>query len=173
MLLVQLPSGSLEYGLIATVRREKHDDAKPMPDEAPSDVERKVAESFGWHRERPRLLHVHLSAADPDGRREHSTEAVSDRLPDDVSEQRVASHWQVPPMTFDGAEWNDRRYDTALDHAAQLRTREFLQVHASGHASRKIPWTNGSLRSGLDRALPGFDQLGRQWFRRLSAEFTR
>ena len=53
VLLVQLPSGFVEYGLIATVRRDEHNHAKSMRDQAPSDVERDVAQGFCWHRERP------------------------------------------------------------------------------------------------------------------------
>ena len=60
--------------------------------------------------------------------------------PDDVSEQRIASQWQMASMTFDGTEWNDRRCDTALDDAAQLRTREFLQLH---HADTLVPRSPG------------------------------
>ena len=150
-LVVQLPSDFLEYGLIATVGREKHDDAKPMRDEAPSDVKRDVAQGVGWHRKRPRPVHVRLGAADPDGRREHSIETLSNSLADEVSEQRVASQWQVPPMTFDRAERNDRGCDTALDDAAQLETREVLQLTHAGHASRRIPWTNGSLSQRADK----------------------
>jgi hypothetical protein len=40
VLLVEFPGGFLEYGLIAAVRRDEHDDAKPVRDEAPSDVQR-------------------------------------------------------------------------------------------------------------------------------------
>ncbi len=123
---VQLPSDVLESGSIASVCRDKHDEAKPMRDEAPSDVECDVAEGFGWHRERPRPLHVRLSAADPHGRRQHSTEALSHLRPDEVSKQCIAAQWQVTAVTFDRTEWNDRRCDTALDEAAQLGTREFL-----------------------------------------------
>jgi WXG100 protein secretion system (Wss), protein YukD len=63
VLLVRSPSGFLEYGLIATVRREKHDDAKPMRDrsyELPS-----------------RVAHDHDHSPSPDGR-------IALRVPTDV-----------------------------------------------------------------------------------------
>ena len=47
VLLVQLQSGFLEYGLIAAMGREQHDHAKPVVDEASSDLERDVAEGLG------------------------------------------------------------------------------------------------------------------------------
>lgn len=53
VLLVQLSSGFVEYSLIATVRRDEHDHAEPMRDQAPSDVQRDVAQGLWWHRERP------------------------------------------------------------------------------------------------------------------------
>ena len=96
-------------------------------------------------------MHVRLSAADPDGRCEHSIETLGNRLPDEVSEQRVASQWQVPSMTFDRAEWNDRGCDTAFDDAAQLETREVLQLThadtlAAGSLGRTVRCRNGLTR---------------------------